>query len=98
MPVAVIGFLLLLLALRWIPAVARRLAAPGMTSRLETPHMFRVAGVAFLITMALGQLPALFALTAGLGDIATGIAAVLRLRRPARRRRAAPPCGSTPSA
>jgi hypothetical protein len=84
MPVAVIGFLVLLLALRRIPVVTRSLAAPGMTSRLETPHMFRVAGVAFLITMALGQLPALFALPAGLGDIATGIATALLLLRPAR--------------
>jgi hypothetical protein len=40
-----------------------------------------VAAVAFLITMALGHLPALFALPAGLGDIATGIAAPLVARR-----------------
>jgi hypothetical protein len=84
MPVGVVGFLLLLLALRRIPVVARSLAAPGMTNRLEIPHTFRVAGVAFLITMALGQLPALFALPAGLGDIATGIAAVLIMLRPGR--------------
>src|ERR1700722_7890385 len=71
MPVAVVGFLGLLLALGRIPVVGRALAAPGMTNRLEAPHVFRVAGVAFLITMALGQLPALFALPAGLGDIAT---------------------------
>ncbi|MCW2891618.1 MAG: hypothetical protein JWO75_1107 [Actinomycetia bacterium] len=83
MPVAVVGFLLLLLALRRIPVAARALAAPGMTNRLEAPHIFRVAGVAFLITMALGQLPALFALPAGLGDMATGIAAVLLMLRPA---------------
>jgi hypothetical protein len=43
-----------------------------------------VAGIAFLITMALGHLPALFALPAGLGDITTGVAAVLLRRRPAR--------------
>ena len=84
MPVAVVGFLLLLLALRRIPAVASALAAPGMTNRLEAPHAFRVTGIAFLITMALGHLPALFALPAGLGDMATGVAAVLLMRRPAR--------------
>jgi hypothetical protein len=39
--------------------------------------------VAFLIIMALGHLPALFALPAGLGDIATGIAAPLVARKPA---------------
>ena len=35
----------------------------------------------FLLTMALGHLPALFALPAGLGDIAAGIAAPLVARR-----------------
>jgi hypothetical protein len=77
LPVVVVGFLGVLLALSRVPAVARALAAPGMASRLEIPHTFRVAGVAFLLIMALGHLPALFALPAGLGDIATGIAAPL---------------------
>ena len=80
-PVAVTGYLGLLLALRRIPAVARALAAPGVVSRLELPHMPRVVGVAFLLYLALGRLPALFALSAGLGDIATGIAAPLVTRR-----------------
>ena len=47
--------------------------------------------MAFLIIMALGHLPALFALPAGLGDIATGIAAplvALRLARGTGRRAA----------
>src|SRR6202035_206426 len=35
---AVAGFFLTLLALRQIPVVARALAAPRMTSRLEIPH------------------------------------------------------------
>lgn len=83
LPVAVAGFLGLLLALRRIPVVTRALTAPGMVNRLELPHTFRVTGVAFLITMALGHLPALFALAAGLGDIATGIAAPLVARKPA---------------
>ena len=84
LPVAVAGFLGLLLALRQIPVVARALAAPGMASRLEYPHTFRVEGVAFLIMMAPGHLPALFALPAGLGDIAAGIAAPLVAYRLAR--------------
>jgi hypothetical protein len=90
-PVAITGYLGLLLALRRIPVVARALAAPGMMSRLELPHTPRVAGVAFLLYLALGHLPALFALPAGLGDIATGIAAPLVARRLAqgRGRRAA---------
>jgi hypothetical protein len=82
MPVAVAGFLGVLLALRRIPVVARALAAPGMTSRLELPHSFRaVDGVAFLLIMVLGHLPALFALPAGLGDVAAGIAAPLVARK-----------------
>jgi hypothetical protein len=80
-PVAVAGYLGLLLALRRIPVVARALAAPGMASRLELPHTPRVVGVAFLLYLALGHLPALFALPAGLGDIATGITALLVTRR-----------------
>jgi hypothetical protein len=80
-PVVVTGYLGLLLALSRIPVVARALAAPGMVSRLELPHTPRVAGVAFLLYLALGHLPALFALPAGLGDIATGIAAPLVARR-----------------
>jgi hypothetical protein len=80
-PVAVTGYLGLLLALRRIPVVARALTAPGMVSRLELPHAPRVVGVAFLLYLALGHLPALFALPAGLGDIASGIAAPLVARR-----------------
>jgi len=78
MPVAVIGFFGALLVLRRIPVVARALAAPGVESRLELPHSFRaIEGTAFLILMGLGHLPALFALPAGVGDIAAGIAAPL---------------------
>jgi hypothetical protein len=78
MPVAVVGFFGTLLVLRRIPVVARALAAPGTASRLELPHLFRAAeGTAFVAIMALGHLPALFALPAGLGDITAGIAAPL---------------------
>jgi hypothetical protein len=81
MPVAVVGFLGLVLALGRIPVVARALSAPGMPSRLELPHTFRMLdGAAFLIIMATGHLPALFALPAGLGDIIAGITAPLAAR------------------
>ena len=50
LPIAVAGFFGTLLALRRIPVVARALAAPGKASRLEYPHLFRVEGVAFLIS------------------------------------------------
>jgi len=52
-----------------------------MASRLTLPHSFRVAGLAFVITMALGHLPALFAVPAGLGDFAVGVAAPRVARR-----------------
>jgi hypothetical protein len=85
LPLAVAGFLGTLLALSRIPVVARALAAPGMASRLLHPHSFRVVeGVVFLLYMALGHLPALFALPAGLGDIATALFAPLAARRLAR--------------
>lgn len=84
LPVAAAGFFGMLLALTRIPMVARTLAAPGMESRLLLPHAFRLEGVVFLLTMALGHLPALFALPAGLGDIATGLAAPLVMSRLAR--------------
>ncbi len=59
----------------------RALTAPGTESRLALLHTLRVGGVVFLLYMALGHLPALFALPPGLGDIATGITAPLVARR-----------------
>jgi len=64
----------LLLATR-IPIVSRIVADPGTPMRLALPHTLRVVGVLFLIVMAQGHLPAVFALPAGLGDIAIGVAA-----------------------
>lgn len=81
LPIAALGDLALLLALARLPIVRQALTAPGMTNRLQLPHSFRVAGVGILLLMAVGQLPALFALPAGLGDIATGLAAPLAARR-----------------
>ena len=82
--VAMAGSLGVLLVLSRIPVVTRALTAPDMAGRLVMPHSFRVAGVFFLLYLALGHLPALFALPAGLGDIAAGIAAPLVARRFAR--------------
>lgn len=76
MPVAVLVVFTFLVALSRLPVVAAAMSAPGMTGRLLRPHLFRVTGIAFLLAMALGGLPALFAVPAGLGDIATGIAAL----------------------
>jgi hypothetical protein len=79
--VAFAGTLLALLAATRIPPVTRILAAPGTAARLTLPHTLRVVGVTFLIVMAQGHLPAIFALPAGLGDIATGLAAPFVARR-----------------
>ena len=82
MPVAAAGWFTALLVLRRIPVVSRALSAPGTAHRLEIPHAFRAAeGTAFIVIMALGHLPALFALPAGLGDITAGIAAPFVARR-----------------
>jgi hypothetical protein len=44
------------------------------------PQIFRVVGVTFLVVLALGKLPAVFALPAGLGDMAIGVEAVFVAR------------------
>jgi hypothetical protein len=73
----------MLLATR-IPVVARVLADPGTPARLTLPHTLRVSGALFLIAMAAGALPAVFALPAALGDIAIGASAPFVARRLAR--------------
>jgi hypothetical protein len=82
--ISALGFLGTLLALTRVPLVTRALAAPDMATRLTLPHWARGTGVFFLLYLALGHLPALFALPAGLGDIGTGIAAPLVTYRLAR--------------
>ncbi len=74
LPLAVLAFFGLLLALTGVPSIRRALTAPGAGQRLLSPHAFRAAGIVFVIAMLLGKLPALFAVPAGLGDIAVGIA------------------------
>jgi hypothetical protein len=73
---AVLGFFGLLLALTRVPLIRRALTAPGAQQRLLSPHSFRAGGIVFVIAMLLGKLPALFAVPAGFGDIAVGIAAL----------------------
>ncbi|MCW2653095.1 MAG: hypothetical protein QOE41_1951 [Mycobacterium sp.] len=55
-----------------IPVVRRVLAHLGVLRQLTLPQIWRPVGMAFLVVMALGKLPAVFALPAGLGDIASG--------------------------
>ncbi len=64
-----------LLLLTRLPIARRVLSDPRILSLLTRPHQVRVGGLIFLIALALGELPAAFALPAGLGDIAIGLAA-----------------------
>lgn len=74
LPVAVLGFFAVLLALTRVPLIGRALTGRGAGRRLLSPHSFRAAGIVFVIAMLLGKLPALFAVPAGVGDIAVGMA------------------------
>jgi len=76
LPLAVFGFFGLLVALTSVPVIRRALTAPGAEQRLLSPHTFRAGGIVFVIAMLLGKLPALFAVPAGFGDIAVGVAAL----------------------
>lgn len=79
--VAAVGVLVAALSATRIPVVGRILAAPGTASRLVWPQSVRIVGVVFLIAMAQGKLPAVFALPAGLGDMGIGVSAMLLARR-----------------
>jgi hypothetical protein len=72
--VAVVEVAALLLASR-IPLVRRSLADHRAPARLALVHVVRVQGIVFVLVMLLGGLPAVFALPAGLGDFAIGVAA-----------------------
>jgi hypothetical protein len=72
-----------------IPAVAAALDDQYAPARLATTQVFRVIGAMFLVAWQQGHLPELFAIPAGVGDVAIGIAApfvALRLRRDPHRR------------
>ncbi len=83
-PVAFAGVLGALLLATRIRLVSRILSAPGAPARLVLPHTLRVVGVVFLIVMAQGHLPVAFAVPAGVGDIAIGVAAPFVARQLAR--------------
>jgi hypothetical protein len=80
LPIGLMVSLATALLLTRIPVVSRILAQPDVLWRLTLPQIFRVVGVTFLVVMALGKLPAVFALPAGLGDLAIGIEAVFVAR------------------
>jgi hypothetical protein len=72
--VALVPLTAILVAAR-APRVWPILTGPRAMGRLVVPQTFRVVGAVFLIVMLLGELPAVFAVPAGLGDIAVGLAA-----------------------
>ena len=80
LPVGLIGSLTVAMLLTRIPTVSRIFAHPDGLWRLTVPQIFRVVGVTFLVVMALGELPAVFALPAGIGDMAIGVEAVFVAR------------------
>jgi hypothetical protein len=69
--VPVLGFVL---AWRTIPAVRAYVEAQDLTL-LTAVQGWRVVGAVFVFLWAYGQLPAVFALPAGLGDVAVGLVA-----------------------
>lgn len=80
LPVALVGALVAALLSTRIAVVARIVAQRDALWRLTVPQLFRVVGVTFLVVMALGKLPAVFAPPAGLGDMAIGVEAVFVAR------------------
>ncbi|MFB7715915.1 hypothetical protein [Nocardia sp. NPDC056100] len=64
-----------------IPAITRILTDPVAPWRLTAPHILRVTGgTVFLTAFALGSLPAIFALPAGIGDLGIGLEAIVLTR------------------
>ena len=64
------------LALLLSPALRRTLDAASLPAMIGV-QLYRAIGLVFLVLLAQGQLPAHFALPAGWGDIAIGVAAPL---------------------
>lgn len=81
LPIEAAGAVVALLLLARIPSVSRALSSTHAVRLLSWPHAFRVAGIALIISMWFGHLPALFAIPAGVGDIAVGVAEPLLARR-----------------
>jgi hypothetical protein len=76
-PMFGIGFALIaLVALRLSPAFRRTLGAVSLPG-VHAVQVYRLIGGVFVVLLALGQLPAHFALPAGWGDVAVGLAAPL---------------------
>ena len=57
------------------PGTVQRVLSSVPLHRLVGVQFYRAAGVIFLVAWAAGRMPAVFALPAGIGDIAVGLAA-----------------------
>lgn len=88
LPIAFAGAIAAPLLATRIPVMSRILAEPDTPARLALPHTLRMIGSVFLVVSALGALPAVFTVPAGLGDFAVGISAPWVARRAARGHRA----------
>jgi len=75
-PLFMVGSLLVAFAALRIPVWRRTVGAIPL-STLVGVQFFRLIGVLFLVLYSVGTLPGYFALPAGWGDVAVGIAAVL---------------------
>ncbi|MFE3056969.1 hypothetical protein [Nocardia sp. NPDC059239] len=80
--VAIVAPIVVLLASSRLPLIQRMLSHPGIAATLVRPHEVRFIGIVFLTALALGELPPAFALPAGIGDIAIGLAASWLVRSP----------------
>lgn len=78
--IAMLAELAGLLIVAQLPAVRRALSGPLALRRLLWPQFVRIVGMAFIVALVAGILPPLFALPAGLGDMAVGVA-VFRAHR-----------------
>lgn len=77
-PLIALGIAVPLVAGIWLltrPGPARRFVESIPLHRLVGVQVYRTAGVIFLIAWAAGRMPGIFALPAGIGDIAVGVAA-----------------------
>jgi hypothetical protein len=72
----VLSLALIAAAFRFSPTLRRVVAATPLPALIGV-QFYRVLGAVFLVVMGLGQLPAYFALPAGWGDVAVGLAAPL---------------------
>lgn len=71
-----VSFTLTFLAVQLFPALRQVLATTSLPAVIGV-QLYRTIGVVFLILLALGQIPAHFALPAGWGDIGIGLTAPL---------------------